>query len=85
RAAQDKLFATLAQYNAQGADTLRFQAIGAAHAKLAQAARKGASAQEMAAAIEAIIHLAGTADATVNAFKDDGGHGGSGGRDHHGN
>jgi hypothetical protein len=78
RTAQDALFAAVAQYNAQGADTLRFKAIGAAHAKLAQAARKGASAQEMAAAIEAIIHLAGTADATVNALKPAGnGHGGS--------
>jgi hypothetical protein len=69
RAAQDALFAQVDAYNAQGADTLRFQAIGEAHAKLAQAARAGASPAEMKAAIEAIVHLAGTADSTLKALK----------------
>ncbi len=44
-----------------------FQAIGAAHAKLAQAARKGASAQELQAAIEAIIDLAASAHTVLAA------------------
>ena len=70
RAAQDALFAQLAAYNGQGADTLRFRAIGEAHAKLAQAARAGASAAELEAAIAAIVDLAGTAGAAVKALKD---------------
>jgi hypothetical protein len=68
RAAQDALFAQLAAYNGQGADTLRFQAIGEAHAKLAQAARAGASPRALEAAIAAIVHLAGTADSTLDAL-----------------
>lgn len=70
RAAQDALFAQVDAYNAQGADTLRFQAIGEAHAKLAQAARAGASPAELKTAIEAIVQLAGTADSTLKALKD---------------
>ncbi|HEX2764437.1 MAG TPA: hypothetical protein VHM92_11445 [Allosphingosinicella sp.] len=69
RAAQDALFAKVAAYNALGSDTLRFQAIGEAHAKLAAAARRGASAGEMKAAIEAVLELAGTADAAWAAVK----------------
>jgi hypothetical protein len=69
RAAQDKLFAALAAYNAQDATTKPFRAIGNAHAKLAEAARKGASAAEMQQAIEAVIQLAGAADAAVKAVE----------------
>jgi hypothetical protein len=71
RAAQDALFAQLAAYNGQGADTVRFRAIGEAHARLAQAARAGASPAEMEAAIAAIVQLAGTAGATIKALRDE--------------
>jgi hypothetical protein len=73
RAAQDKLFAALAAYNALDATTKPFRAIGNAHAKLAEAARKGASAAEMQQAIEAVIRLAGEADAAVKAIEIGGG------------
>jgi hypothetical protein len=72
RAAQDALFAKVAAYNALGSDTLRFQAIGEAHGKLAAAARRGASAGEMKAAIEAVLALAGTADAAFVAVREKG-------------
>jgi hypothetical protein len=78
RAAQDALFEQLAAYNSQGADTLRFRAIGEAHSKLARAAQAGASPGELKAAIEAIVHLAGTAGAAAEALK------GASGRDGHG-
>jgi hypothetical protein len=68
RAAQDTLFQALAAYNNQGADTLRYRAIGEAHAKLAAAARRGASAGELKAAIEAVVQLAATADRTVHTL-----------------
>jgi hypothetical protein len=41
-----------------------------AHARLAEAARRGASLAEMRAAIEAIVKLASTTDATIKALKD---------------
>lgn len=77
RAAQDALFAKVAAYNALGSDTLRFQAIGEAHGKLAAAARRGASAGEMRDAVMAVLELAATADAARPALSDKGkdGHG----------
>jgi hypothetical protein len=77
RAAQDALFQALAAYNDQGADTLRYKAIGEAHSRLATAARRGASAAELAAAIEAVVQLAATADRTIHTLD-----GGRGGEDH---
>lgn len=68
RAAQDALFAKVAAYKALGSDTLRFKAIGEAHGSLAAAARRGASAGEMEAAIEAVLQLAGTADSAWNVL-----------------
>jgi hypothetical protein len=68
RAAQDALFTQVAAYNSLGSDTLRFKAIGEAHAKLATAARRGASAGEMKAAVEAVLDLASTAEATRQAL-----------------
>jgi hypothetical protein len=59
RAAQDTLYAKLAAYNQAAAQPGRYAAIGAAHAKLAVAARRGATLSEMAAAIEAVLDLAG--------------------------
>ena len=66
-AAYDDLLEALEAYNRYGEDIHTFQAIGAAHAKLAQAARKGASAQELQAAIEAIIDLAASAHTVLAA------------------
>jgi hypothetical protein len=69
RAAQDDLFAALAAYNSYGADRRRFAAIGVAHAKLAAAARSGASLAEMKAAIEAVVRLASTARTTIETLQ----------------
>jgi hypothetical protein len=70
RAAQDKLFAALDAYNNYGADRRQFAEIGVAHARLAEAARRGASLAELRTAIEAIVKLASTTDATIKALKD---------------
>lgn len=72
RLAQDELFNLVAVYNAQTARQDRLRDIGAAHAKLAVAARRGASPQELKEAIEALIHLAGTIHATAKATKPNG-------------
>ena len=69
RAAQDDLFAALAAYNSYGADRRRFAEIGVAHAKLADAARSGASLAEMKAAVEAVVKLASTARTTVETLQ----------------
>jgi hypothetical protein len=68
RAAQDALFAEVATYNRYAAGVQRFRAIGAAHTQLVRAARANASAADLAAAIQAIIHLAGTAHDTVTTL-----------------
>jgi hypothetical protein len=73
RSAQDKLFAALDAYNDYGADRRQFAEIGAAHARLAEAARRGASAAEIRAAIEAVVKLASTTDATIKALKNQSG------------
>lgn len=69
RAAQDDLFTALAAYNSYGADRRRFAEIGVAHAKLAAAARRGASLAEMKAAVEAVVKLASTARTTIETLQ----------------
>lgn len=73
RTAQNQLYVRLQAYNNYGADLARFRAIGAAHAKLAEAARAGASPEQMAAAIEAILDLAATVHDSVETLSGDGG------------
>lgn len=73
RAAQNQLYDRLAAYNGAGAEVARFVAIGEAHAALAQAARAGASPEQVAAAIEAILHLAGTIHTSVETLGGDSG------------
>jgi hypothetical protein len=75
RAAQDALFQALAAYNNQGADTLRYKAIGEAHGKLAAAARRGASPAELRDAISAVVQLAATAGTTIHTLEGDRGNG----------
>lgn len=70
RVAQDDLFEALAAYNSYGADRRRFAEIGVAHAKLAAAARSGASLAEMRAAVEAVVKLASTARTTIETLQD---------------
>ncbi|MFL6844502.1 MAG: hypothetical protein ACJ8ER_06440 [Allosphingosinicella sp.] len=69
RTAQDALFNALDLYNAHASDQQRFAAVGAAHAKLAEAGRRGASAAQLAGAIEALVSLAGTAGTTVKTLE----------------
>lgn len=59
RAAQDALFAQVAAYNQAASEASPYAAIGAAHAKLAVAARRGATLAELTAAIGAVLDLAG--------------------------
>jgi len=73
RTAQNQLYDQLATFNRYGADIASFRAIGEAHHKLALAARRGASPAELAAAIEAIIHLAGTIHTSVQTLENPGG------------
>ena len=73
RAAQNTLFDRLAAYNATGADVEKFVAIGEAHAGLTRAAQEGASPEQMAAAIQAILHLAGTIHASAETLSGDNG------------
>ena len=73
RPAQDELFAALADYNHAGTDQAHYAAIGVAHAKLAAAARKGASAAELQAAILAVLDLAAQTRAVVTTPRSDGG------------
>lgn len=68
RAAQDHLFDTLAAFNAYGTDFAPFEAIAAAHHRLAQAAAKTSPAA-MASAIQSIIALAGTIEANAAAIR----------------
>lgn len=78
RTAQNALFAALAAYNGAGSDVAKYVAIGEAHAALAQAARAGASPEQMAAAITAIMHLADTIHDSVETLDGAGdGHSGS--------
>jgi hypothetical protein len=58
RAAQDELFAKFTAYSAGAAEQRHYAAIGAAHHKLALAARAGASPAELQEAIEAVLDLA---------------------------
>ena len=69
RAAQDAAFAALDQYNAATEERAQFKAMGEAHAKLAAAARRGASAADLVVAINGILDLASTVSATAAAFK----------------
>jgi hypothetical protein len=69
RSAQDALFAAVDAYNNYGADRRQFRDIGIAHAKLAEAARRGASFAELKAAAEAVMHLASTANTTLTTLK----------------
>jgi hypothetical protein len=78
RAAQDNLFTALDAYNHYGEDRRQFGEIGAAHARLAEAARRGASLAQLKAAIEAVVRLASTTDATIKAFRDKSGSSGNG-------
>jgi len=73
RTAQNALFTALAAYNAAGGDVAKYVAIGEAHGALAEAARAGASPGQMAAAITAIMHLAGTIHDSVETLEGDGG------------
>jgi hypothetical protein len=73
RVAQDDLFTALAAYNSYGADRRRFAEIGVAHAKLAAAARSGASLAEMKAAVEAVVKLASTARTTIETLQGESG------------
>ena len=73
RTAQNALFAALAAYNAAGGDVAKYAAIGEAHSALAEAARAGASPEQMAAAITAIMHLAGTIHDSVETLDGDSG------------
>jgi hypothetical protein len=73
RTAQNALYAALAAYNASGSEVPKYQAIGDAHRALAEAARAGASPEQMAAAITAIMHLAGTIHDSVETLEGDSG------------
>lgn len=73
RTAQNALFTALAAYNGAGGDVAKYTAIGEAHGALAQAARAGASPEQMAAAITAIMHLAGTIHTSVETLDGDSG------------
>jgi hypothetical protein len=64
-AAQKGLFDSLAAYNNYDERLVRLRAIAEAHGRLAAAARAGASPAQMAAAIEAVLHLAGTIHTSV--------------------
>ncbi|HEY0414008.1 MAG TPA: hypothetical protein VGD66_12800 [Allosphingosinicella sp.] len=69
RAAQDAVFEAVDAYNNYGVDRRQFRDIGIAHAKLAEAARRGASLAELKAAVEAVGHLASTANTTLTTLK----------------
>jgi len=68
RAAQDALFARVADFNARGTEQQRYLAIGKAHAKLAEAARTG-NTIDFEAAISAVIDLASVTNSAVDALK----------------
>jgi len=68
RAAQDALFARVADYNARASEQERYAAIGAAHAKLAEAARSG-NTIDFEAAIDAVLDLASVTSSAVDALK----------------
>lgn len=68
RPAQDRLFLAVDTYRNTFSDHERFAAIGKAHDKLVAAAHKGASLKELEAAIESLITLAGTLQATTTAL-----------------
>lgn len=68
RKAQDRLFAAVEAFNGYRLDRSRFAAIAAAHARLVEAARSGASAAELQQAIVAVLDLASTIGETRNAF-----------------
>lgn len=69
RSAQDKLFTAVERFNAYQIDRSRFAAIGAAHAKLVEAAKAGATIKELHEAIVAIVDLASTIGETKSAFE----------------
>lgn len=68
RAAQDALFARVADFNARSSEQQRYLAIGKAHAKLAEAARTG-NTIDFEAAISAVIELASVTNTAVDALK----------------
>ena len=68
RAAQDALFARVADFNARSIEQQRYLAIGKAHAGLAQAARTG-NTIDFEAAISAVIDLASVTHGAVQALK----------------
>jgi hypothetical protein len=68
RAAQDALFARVADFNARSGEQQRYVAIGKAHAKLAEAARTG-NTIDFEAAISAVIELASVTNGAVDALK----------------
>lgn len=69
RSAQHKLFAAVERFNAYQIDRSRFAAIGAAHAKLVEAAKAGATIKELHEAIVAVVDLASTIGETKSAFE----------------
>lgn len=69
RAAQNRLYASLDAYNRGTALVQPFRAVGVAHVRLVRAARSGASAAELRAAIEAILHLASTTRDTIATLR----------------
>ncbi len=69
RSAQDRLFTAVERFNAYQIDRSRFAAIGAAHTKLVDAAKAGATVKDLHAAIVAIVDLASTLGETKSAFE----------------
>ncbi|HMG48680.1 MAG TPA: hypothetical protein VK614_14625 [Allosphingosinicella sp.] len=68
RRAQQQLFVAVDSFNRLGANKHLFDEMATAHRTLVQAARQGASAADIQAAFDAIIHLATTAHNTVTAL-----------------
>jgi len=69
RAAQNEVYVALEAFNRANATVEPFRAIGVAHIRLVRAAQAGASAAELRAAIDAIIHLASTAHTTITTLQ----------------
>jgi hypothetical protein len=68
RAAQDVLFARVADYNARSGEQQRYLAIGVAHGKLAEAARSGSNV-DFEAAINAVLDLASVTSSAIETLK----------------
>lgn len=69
RATQDKLFSAVEKFNGYRVDRSRFAAISAAHSKLVEAARSGATVAELQQAIIAVLDVASTVGETRKALE----------------